>query len=61
MHQIIAGVIKADLTDHFSIVDKISDLWVKKKLKPIYQRNLSNFYLDEFCFVIICLQNIIIF
>ena len=48
-HNISSGVIKTDLTDHFSIFYTISNVTLKKSYKPIFWRDFSMFNAVDFC------------
>ena len=48
-HNILPGVIKTDLTDHYPIFCTISNLTLKKSHKPTFRRDFSMFNADDFC------------
>ena len=48
-HNILPGVIKTDLTDHYPIFCTISNLTLKKSYKPTFRRDISMFNADDFC------------
>ena len=48
-HNILPGVIKTDLTDHYPILCTISNLTLKKSHKPTFRRDFSMFNADDFC------------
>ena len=48
-HNILPGVIKTDLTDHYPIFCTISNLTLKNSHKPIFRRDFSMFNADDFC------------
>ena len=48
-HNILPGVIKIDLTDHYPIFCTISNLTLKKSHKPTFRRDFSMFDADDFC------------
>ena len=48
-HNILPGVIKPDLTDHYPVFCTISNLSLKKSHKPTFRRDFSTFNADDFC------------
>ena len=48
-HNILPGVIKTDLTDHYPIFCTISNLTLKKFHKPTFRRDFSMFNANDFC------------
>ena len=49
IHNILPGVIKTDLTDHYPIFCTISNLTLKKFHQPTFRRDFSMFNADDFC------------